>query len=122
MQRGVEALQHALEEKAADGFRWQVVKMPREDHESIVLRSVYAGLEMIFDEWRLPRQRTDAFGGDVRGQQSPAAHVPPPSGRGGRSVAEPSRCGIMHLMRAFSRFLVTLVFAIVAGVISRRAL
>ena len=35
------------------GFRWKFEWMPREDHMSIPLPSIYRGLESVFEEWRL---------------------------------------------------------------------
>lgn len=39
---------------APRSLRWQAEEMPREDHGSLVHRSVYNGLEQIFDGWRPP--------------------------------------------------------------------
>ena len=46
-------LAEVLEEKAPREFRWRFKVMPEEDHGSIPHRSIYLGLEAIFDGWRL---------------------------------------------------------------------
>jgi hypothetical protein len=48
-------LEKLFTSQAPLGFRWQVMRMPDEDHGSIVLRSQYHGLRMIFDGWRMTR-------------------------------------------------------------------
>jgi len=39
---------------APKSLRWRAEEMPREDHGSLVHRSVYNGLELIFELWRAP--------------------------------------------------------------------
>jgi hypothetical protein len=51
---------------SADGFDWEIKRMPDETHGSVVLRSHYWGLRMLFDSWRLPRNdRTGVFEGSI---------------------------------------------------------
>jgi len=50
---GSRKLAGILEEKSPVGFRWNLARMAGEDHISIVHRSVYNGLETIFDGWYL---------------------------------------------------------------------
>jgi predicted alpha/beta superfamily hydrolase len=42
-----------LEEKASPQFRWTLKRMPEETHVSIPHRSIYQGLDTIFDGWHL---------------------------------------------------------------------
>jgi tetratricopeptide (TPR) repeat protein len=44
----------ALEKGAPKSLRWASAHYPDETHGSVVLRSHYAGLRMIFDGWALP--------------------------------------------------------------------
>jgi predicted alpha/beta superfamily hydrolase len=65
-QTGFDNLQRVLKAHNVEGFNWQGVKMPEEDHGSIVLRSHYQALEWIFDGWRLPvDQETGTFQGSL---------------------------------------------------------
>ena len=43
----------ALEEKPIQKFRWTLLEMPEETHNSIVHLSLYSGLDKIFDGWHL---------------------------------------------------------------------
>ena len=43
----------ALEEKPIQEFRWTLLEMPEETHNSIVHLSLYSGLDKIFDGWHL---------------------------------------------------------------------
>jgi predicted alpha/beta superfamily hydrolase len=45
----------ALAAAAPKALRWRAEEMPNEDHGSLVHRSVYNGLELIFDLWRAPK-------------------------------------------------------------------
>ena len=48
-------------EKSDDtGLRWEYVVMEDDDHMSTPLKSIYRGLEMIFANWRLPADLSDA--------------------------------------------------------------
>lgn len=44
----------ALKTTASKGLRWGSATFPEENHGSVVLRSHYAALRMIFDGWALP--------------------------------------------------------------------
>ncbi len=57
MLAGAWSLASILETKAPDSFRWRWSHMPEEDHGSVPHRSLYDGLEWIFQGWNLP----DAF-------------------------------------------------------------
>lgn len=46
---------------APASLRWRAEEMPREDHGSLVHRSVYHGLELIFDGWQPPPDGTDTL-------------------------------------------------------------
>jgi predicted alpha/beta superfamily hydrolase len=54
MQRAFDAFKDVLVKSRAEGFRWNAVTFPEEDHASVVMRSHDAGLRMIFEGWRLP--------------------------------------------------------------------
>lgn len=48
-----------LKAQATEGFVWDSKTLPDEDHGSVVLRSHYAGLEKIFEDWAPPRDVQD---------------------------------------------------------------
>ena len=50
---GIRKLAGVLEENAPKGFRWKFYLMPEETHVSIPHRSIYQGLDTIFDAWHL---------------------------------------------------------------------
>ena len=50
---GIRKLAGVLDEKAPQGFRWSFHRMPEETHISIPHRSIYLGLDAIFDGWHL---------------------------------------------------------------------
>jgi uncharacterized protein len=50
---GVRRLVAVLDEKSPRGFRWNFEWMKEETHLSIPLRSIYSGLDTIFDGWHL---------------------------------------------------------------------
>ena len=50
----LDQLEAALGESDAEGFVWQVKRMPDETHGSVVLRAHYWGLRGVFDGWRIP--------------------------------------------------------------------
>jgi hypothetical protein len=49
----VRKLGEVLQEKAPRGFRWNFKLLPEETHTSIPHRSIYLGLDTIFDGWHL---------------------------------------------------------------------
>jgi len=51
----LDRFEETLEASSAEGFRWQIKRMPDETHGSVVLRSHYWGLRFIYEAWRLPR-------------------------------------------------------------------
>ena len=64
--RAFDALVKVLKKVKAVGFRFATAQLSDEDHGSVVLRSHYRGLRMIFEGWRLPVDaRTGSFEGDL---------------------------------------------------------
>lgn len=62
----LDRLEAALAASKAKDFRFEVMRMPDEDHGSVVLRAQYWGLRDVFDGWRLPRDpETRVFSGDL---------------------------------------------------------
>jgi predicted alpha/beta superfamily hydrolase len=62
----LDRLEQALAAADAEGFDWEVMRMPDETHGSVVLRAHYWGLRYVFEPWRLPRDpETGLFGGDL---------------------------------------------------------
>ena len=56
----------ALAAANAKGFEWQVMRMPDENHGSVVLRAHYWGLRKSFDGWQLPADpETGRFAGGL---------------------------------------------------------
>jgi predicted alpha/beta superfamily hydrolase len=53
MLAGAWGMARVLETGAPRGFRWGFDVLEQEDHGSVPLRSTYAGLELLFDGWRL---------------------------------------------------------------------
>jgi len=86
MQTGFDRLRGVLEEHAGKSMRWSLVKMPDEDHGSIVLRSHYQALENIFDGWRLPRKADGTYSG---GLPAVEAHFAKLSSRLGWTIVPP---------------------------------
>ena len=60
----LDRLEKALESEETAGFEWQVMRMPDENHGSVVLRAHYWGLRAVFDGWQVPR---DPETGDMPG-------------------------------------------------------
>src|SRR5207237_10781533 len=50
----VDRLNAALIKSVPIGFRWKFDWMQQENHMSIPLPSIYRGLEILFEQWRLP--------------------------------------------------------------------
>ncbi len=62
----LDRLEAALAASKAKDFRFEVMRMPDEDHGSVVLRAQYWGLRDVFDGWRLPTDpETRVFSGDL---------------------------------------------------------
>jgi len=62
----LDRLEAALAASKAKDFRWQVMRMPDENHGSVVLRAQYWGLREVFDGWRLPTDpETRVFSGNL---------------------------------------------------------
>lgn len=57
LKEGLQRLSSALGKSKSKGLRWASAIYPDENHGSVVLRSHYAGLRMIFDGWALPVDR-----------------------------------------------------------------
>ena len=50
----LDRLEKALQESKTAGFEWQVMRMPDENHGTVVLRAHYWGLRKAFASWQLP--------------------------------------------------------------------
>lgn len=50
--------QQVLESSPVEGFQWKFTLMEKENHGSIVHRTIYDGLEFIYEPWKLPRDLT----------------------------------------------------------------
>lgn len=58
----------ALQKQQVKGFAWEAARYDDEDHNSVVLRSHYAGLRKVFDGWQFPRDpNTGAVSGGLKG-------------------------------------------------------
>ncbi len=57
----LDRLEAVLENSSAEGFRWQVMRLPDENHGSVVLRAHYWGLRKVFEDWPLPRDPKTGF-------------------------------------------------------------
>lgn len=51
MKANLDALAHALRERKNDSLRWGSAIYPGETHDSVVIKSYFDGLRMIFDGW-----------------------------------------------------------------------
>lgn len=66
----LDRLEKALVSAETEGFEWQVMRMPDENHGSVVLRAHYWGLRKVFDGWQLPRDpETGSAVGGLEGLQ-----------------------------------------------------
>lgn len=54
MQTAAAGMEQALAIHAQDSFRWSYHVLADEDHGSVVHRSIYGGLEALFEQWRFP--------------------------------------------------------------------
>jgi predicted alpha/beta superfamily hydrolase len=62
----LDRLEEALQGSESAGFEWQVMRMPDENHGTVVLRAHYWGLRKVFDGWRLPpNPETGRFDGGL---------------------------------------------------------
>jgi predicted alpha/beta superfamily hydrolase len=62
----LDRLEKTLEAAKAEGFEWQVLRIPGENHGSVVLRAHYWGLRKSFEPWPLPADpETGAFAGSL---------------------------------------------------------
>jgi predicted alpha/beta superfamily hydrolase len=50
----LDRLEKKLSEADTEGFEWAVMRMPDENHGSVVLRAHYWGLRKVFEGWQLP--------------------------------------------------------------------
>jgi hypothetical protein len=55
MKANLDVLAHALRERKNDSLRWGSTIYPGETHDSVVIKSYFDGLRMIFDGWSPPR-------------------------------------------------------------------
>ncbi len=76
-----------LSKTSIKGFEWQAERMDDEDHGSVVLRSHYAGLRKIYQDWQGARDpRTGAVLGGLKGAKE---HYKKLSERFGYSIPVP---------------------------------
>jgi len=69
------------------GFAWQAERLSDEDHGSVVLRSHYAGLRKVYEDWQAPRSpETRAYLGGLQGVD---AHYKRLSEKFGYSIPTP---------------------------------
>jgi predicted alpha/beta superfamily hydrolase len=62
----LDRLEKELKKADAEGFEWQIMRMPDETHGSVVLRTHYWGLRKAFDGWQLPADpETGQFAGGL---------------------------------------------------------
>lgn len=77
----------ALAKTNIKGFVWQAERMNDEDHGSVVLRSHYAGIRKVYEDWQAPR---DLSSGEVVGGLKGAdAHYKKLSARFGYTIPVP---------------------------------
>jgi tetratricopeptide (TPR) repeat protein len=63
----LDRFEQILEKDDIVGFHWQVLRMPEENHGSVVLRAQYWGLRAAFSGWRLPvNPGTGVFDGSLQ--------------------------------------------------------
>jgi len=64
----LDRLEKKLSEADTEGFEWAVMRMPDENHGSVVLRAHYWGLRKVFEGWQLPTdEETGRFVGGLDG-------------------------------------------------------
>ena len=64
---GVHQLKQILEKNKVQGFDWELMEMPDEDHGTVVLRSHYFGLRKVYSGWQMPRDPdTGAIAGGMK--------------------------------------------------------
>ena len=64
----LDRLEKTLSEADTEGFEWAVMRMPDENHGSVVLRAHYWGLRKVFEGWQLPTdEETGRFVGGLDG-------------------------------------------------------
>ena len=83
----LDRLEKALDSAETGGFEWQVMRMPDENHGSVVLRGHYWGLRRAFAGWQLPRDPES--GGFVGGLEGLEKHYQDLSKRYGFDVVPP---------------------------------
>ena len=59
LDREFDALRTLLEKKAPKGLEWSAIRLPDEDHGSVVLPTHYAGLKKVFEPFRFRIARND---------------------------------------------------------------
>jgi len=63
----LDRFEQILEKDDIAGLHWQVLRMPDENHGSVVLRAQYWGLRAAFSDWRLPvNPETGVFDGSLK--------------------------------------------------------
>lgn len=61
------SLQQLLTRHAPKGFIWKYQEMPQDHHMSVPLKSLYSGLEELYQDWRLPQSVSDQGLPEVKG-------------------------------------------------------
>ena len=89
MLAGAWTLTGILETSAPESFRWKWKHMPAEDHGSVPHRSLYDGLEWVFDGWNLPEMVPLALEEGGGGWAEIIEHYEGLSGRFGWEVKPP---------------------------------
>jgi len=80
----LDRLEKALSSAETEGFEWHVMRMPDEDHGTVVLRAHYWGLRKFFEGWELSRD--PETGGFVAGLEGFKTHYQTLSKRFGYGV------------------------------------
>ncbi len=90
----LDKLESHLEGVGAKGFEWAVMRMPDENHGSVVLRSHYWGFKHLFASWQMPRDpNTGRVSGGLSGIK---AHYTALSKRVGFSMTPPE--GVVNIL------------------------
>lgn len=91
MLAGAWGFTRALETNAPDSLTWTWKHMPAEDHGSVPHRSLYDGLEWVFDDWHLPGVSQLLIAGGDDGLRRVDDHFAGLSERYGYTVTAPQR-------------------------------
>lgn len=81
-----DSFQDLLSKTNIKSFVWQAQRMDDEDHGSVVLRSHYAGLRKVYEDWQAPR---DSLGFLIGGLKGVDAHYQKLSEKFGYTIQAP---------------------------------